>query len=466
MFIDILFNKGLIFIVTLLLARILGPDEFGLIGLISVFIAVGTSLVDSGLSSSIIRSSNIDDSDLSTVFFLNLATGIFIYFLAFIFAPSISAFYNLEALTWMIRIYCISFIISGLSSVQLALLNKELQFKKMMIYNIPGIFLGALLGLLLGTSGFGAWSLIWMYLTTQFINAIILWLFTRWRPSRSFSRQKMAIHFNFGYKLMLSGLLDTLFKNIYNIIIGKYFSVQSLGYYDRANSLNEYPITMITGIINKVAYPVLSQIQNEKEKIALVYKQMLKISFFFTTPLMLGAAAVSQPLFLLILGDKWLASVFYFRIICLASIFYPIHSFNISVLKVYGRSDLFLRLEIVKKIIVTIAILICIQFGLLGLVWSTVFSSLIALIINTNYSSKLIHYGSKQQFFDMLPIILSSSAIFFLMSYFVSALKGSSLYAQLFIPSIFGCISYFVIHYFLGTTTLKTAYNLLQIRKS
>jgi O-antigen/teichoic acid export membrane protein len=387
----------------------------------------------------------------------------FLVYLSLFFASQyIASFYNQPILTDVIRLYCLSFVISAFSSIQLAILNKEMQFRKMMLYNIPGVLVGVAMGIALGYLGYGVWSIVWMYLTIQFIHSIVLWSLSEWQPTKTFSRKKMVFHYKFGYKLMIAGLLDIVFKNAYNVLIGKFYSVQSLGYYERANTLNEYPVSIITGIINKVTYPLLSKIQGDKEKISLVYKQMIQFTFFITTPLMLGAAAVAEPLFLLVLGIQWLPAVPLFQIICLASIFYPIHSFNISVLKVYGRSDLFLKLEFIKKITFTISIGIAFQFGLLGLVWSIVISSFIALLINTYYSSEIIHYTTKRQLLDILPVFLISGFVFLIMSFLTILLKTNSIYLQIIVPSIAGVAFYLTIHYFIRSTPLQFALKLIK----
>jgi O-antigen/teichoic acid export membrane protein len=466
MFVDTFLLKGLTFVTVIVLARILGPKDFGLIGMISVFIAVGNSLIDSGLSSSIIRTENINNSDLSTIFYLNLAISFLVFFSVFFAAPLIADFFQQDILKNIIRLYCLSFIFSAFSSVQLAILNKEMEFRKMMQYNIPGVLLGIIVGIALGYLGFGAWSIVIMYLTTQFVQSIILWRYTIWKPTKTFSIEKMKFHYNFGYKLLLSGLLDTIFKNIYNFLIGKFFSVQTLGFYERATAFNEYPVNIITGLINKVSYPLLSKIQNDKEKISFVYKQMLQFTFFVTTPLMLGAAAIAKPLIYVVLGEQWLPAVPLFQIICLASIFYPIHSYNISVLKVYGRSDLFLKLEILKKVIITISILVSFQFGVLGLVWSSVVTSFIALLINTHYSSEIINYTTKQQLCDMLPVLITSGIVYLTMELLVIQLETRSNYLQIILSTLIGFSLYLLVHYAIRSSNLKFAVNLIkQIKK-
>ncbi|NEW78092.1 MAG: lipopolysaccharide biosynthesis protein [Gelidibacter sp.] len=462
---DTFFLKGLTFIASIILARILGPTEFGLIGMISVFIAIGITMVNSGLSSSLIRTKNANDSDFTTVFYLNIAISLLVFLLFYIVAPYIAQFYNQEILTNIIRLYSFSFVISAFSAVQLAILNKNMQFRKIMQFNIPGTVIGVVLGISLGYLGYGVWSIIWMYLSTQLINSFILWVFSSWKPSFLFSFEKMKYHFGFGYKLLLSGLLNTVFSNIYNIVIGKFFTVQSLGYFERAKTFNEYPVTVLTGVIDRVTYPLMSKIQDEKERIAEVYKQLLQFSFFITAPLMFGAAALAYPLFELVLGDKWLPAAEYFQIMCLASMFYPVHAFNINILKVYGRSDLFLKLEIIKKVVLVVGLLIAFPFGILGLVWSSVITSFIALLINMHYSTDMIAYNTSQQLKDMLPAFLSGIFTFIGMYEIVHLIQDYSIYLQITVSACFGIFFYIIVNYFLKSTPMLFALKLLKERK-
>lgn len=461
-FLDTFFVSGISFLAMIYIARILGPEEFGLIGMITVFIAIGTSLVDSGLSSSIIRTKEADNSDFSTVFFLNLGMSLLVYLLLFLSAPLIADFFNQEILTGIIRLYCFSFIISAFSAVQLAQLNRSMGFKRIMQYNIPSTITGVVVGITLSLNGYGVWSIVWMQLSKQFVQSVMLWTFSKWKPTFTFSKEKMKFHYGFGYKLMLSGLLNTVFDNIYNIIIGKYHSVQSLGYFERARAFNIYPVSILTDIISKVTYPLLAKIQDEKERISKVYKDLIQFSFFVSAPLMLGAAAIAEPIFSLVLGDEWMPAVPYFQIICLASMFLPVHSFNLNILKVYGKSNLFLKLEVYKKFIILIGILISFPFGVIGLIWSSVASSFIALLINTHYSQSLINYKTTRQLLDMLPTLLIAGLISAIMYAGVYFFRESSPYLQIIIPSIIGIILYLGINYLLKTNSMKFA---LQLNK-
>jgi O-antigen/teichoic acid export membrane protein len=314
-----------------------------------------------------------------------------------------------------------------------------------MLCNIPGTVIGIIVGIVMAYTGYGVWSIVWMYLTSQIGQSIMLWISSKWKPSFSFSRERLQFHFHFGYKLMLSGLINTSFTNVYNVIIGKFYSVETLGFYERAYLFNQYPVTTLTGIISRVTYPVLANIQNETERIAIAYKKLIQITFFITAPLMFGAAAIAEPLFLLVLGKQWIAAVPFFQILCLGSMFLPIHSFNLNVLQVYGRSDLFLKLEIVKKSVIVITIIIAFQFGIYALVWSSVFTGFIALLINTHYSSIVIHYTTKKQLRDMLPIFILSAIMFIVMYLTFYFLLSFPLSVQIILPGIIGAVFYFTI---------------------
>lgn len=457
--------RGISFIALIILARVLGPNTMGTFGIIAVFIAIGNSIVESGFSSSIIRTSDIDNLDLSSIFFTNIVASICIYLLMFILAPMFAQYYHQDQLISLIRVYCLTFIISALSTVHLAKLEREMQFKRLLICNLPGNVIGAIVGIVLALGDLGIWSLVYMYLCTQSIQTLILWRFSGWKPLLVFSFEKMKRHFSFGYKLMISGILDTVFKNLNNLIIGKYFSLKDLGFYDRAKILNEYPVTIFTGLINKVSYPLLSQIKNERDRLAEIYKQLIQVSFFILTPLIIICAAVAKPIFLLILGENWLDSVPFFKILCFASIFYPIHTLNITILKVFGRSDLFLKLELIKKLATLLIIFCLFQFGIYGLVWSSVVSSIFSLLVNTYYSKRLINYSTKSQIFDILPTLISSLLIYIVVYAIYCSILSSPILIQILLPTIVGIFIYSLIHHLIDSNSMKMAKKLLSLKK-
>jgi len=452
---DSFFLRALSFIATIILARWLGPDDFGLLGMITIFIAIGTSITDSGLSSSLIRTKNADEEDFSTVFLLNLLFSGIVYLIIFLGAPYIADFFNQPILKNIVRVYCTSFIISGFSAVQLARLNSTMQFKKITQYNIPGIVISTILGLLLGYFEYGVWALVWMYLSNQLIKTMILWISSGWKPKIKFSKEKAKYHYSFGYRLMLSGLLNTFFQYIYNIVIGKFYTVKDLGFYERSRSLNDYPVQTLTTVVSKVTYPLLVNVKEDKEKISNIYKKILGLTFFITAPLMFGASAVALPLFRLILGDQWLGAVPYFQILCLAGMFYPIHAFNLNVYQVFGRSDLFLKIEIIKKIIIVLGILVGMQFGIMGLVWSSVITNYIALYVNTYYSKDMINYKAYDQFKDLIPTFILGTLMFLLIKFSLFYLINYSLLVQILLAMIIGVGFYVISNLIFKNKTLK-----------
>lgn len=459
------FLKGLSFVTMILLARWLGPTDFGLVGMIAVFIGIGTSLIDSGMSASLIRTKNADDSDFATVFYMNMAMSLLVYAIMFFTAPYIAAFYEQVILVDIIRIYCLVFIISAFSAIQLAILNKEMQFKKIVLLNVPSIIVGVCVGLFLGYNDYGVWSIVTMYMTTQIILSVLLWITGTWKPSLNFSKEKLKYHFDFGYKLTLSNLLEVVFKNSYNVIIGKYFPVQTLGHFERARRFNEYPSSIITQILGKVTYPMLAKLQDDTPKLVIIFKILLQKTFFIMAPLMLGLAAIAKPLFDMVLGPEWEPAVPYFQILTLAFVTHPIAAFNMNLLKVYGRTDLFLKLEILKKSILVFCIIIGFQFGIFGLVWSIVIVSHIGLVINTYYSGQLIDYGTKRQLLDLLPTFVVAALTFLLMYYSVYLFIDYSEILQIVLASIIGISFYLLIHSFFKSSPLYALLTIVKNRK-
>jgi len=445
-FLDTVFTKGITLFASVLLARTLGPEDFGIVGMITIFIAIGTTLADSGLASSLIRSQEADEKDYATVFYTNMGISLFVYLLLFAAAPFIADFYHQAILTSVVRVYGLSFIISAFSAVQLAIHTKNMQFKKLMRYSLPANLIGVTTGVIMAHRDFGVWSIVGMYLTTQSVNSILLWMFSDWKPGLYFSTEKLKKHFDFGNKLMLSGILNAVFDNIYSVLIGKFFSVRQLGFYDRAKVFNNYPVTILTTIIAKVTYPLLSNIQEEKERISRTYKQILQFTFFVTAPLMIGLAAASEPLVELLLGKEWLVSALFFKILCFSSMLYPIHAFNINILKVYGRSDLFLKLEILKKMLILTGVLVSFSFGIYALLWASVATSFLSLLVNTYYSSNMIQYRTLQQLKDMLPTFVYAMLSGIAVAVVLHFLEDFSIILKLFLSGITGIIIYFVLN--------------------
>ena len=404
------------FVVQIILARLLLPEVFGLIAMIQIFITIGQTLMDSGMTSSLIRTPSPDQMDYSTVFFTNVFASIFIYILIFYLSPIVAKFYSQPQLENILRVLSLSFIIRSLVGVQTTKLTKEMNFKLQMLMQVPSTIIGAIVGILLALKGYGVWSLVWLNLTQSFVFMVQHWFYTNWRPSLKFDMLKLKDHFNFGSRLTLASLLDTIYNNSYTIVIGKQFSPALVGFYDQAQTLRLFPVTQITSALGNVTYPLFSIIQEDDEKLKEAYKKIMQIVLLIVLPIMLILIGISEPLFRFVLGKKWLPSVPMFRILCIASIVRPISGFNLNILKVKGRSDLFLKIEVVKKVLGVLILFISLHFGVMAMVWSLTISSILFLGINSIYSSRFINYGIFEQIKDVLPIFLYGLLSFAIMT--------------------------------------------------
>ena len=435
------------FFVSIIMARLLLPREFGLIGMISVFIGIGNSLVTSGLTQSLIRTSDANQEDYSTVFYFNLLGSIIIYLVLFFFAPLIASFFSQPVLIEIVRLYCLSFIIRAFSEVQLTKLTKEMNFKLQMTITIPSLIGSALLGIYLAYKGFGVWSLVWMSLFQSFLSTVQLWFRSHWIPSLVFNVEKFKYHFKFGYKITLSGLLNTLFNNIYQIVIGRFFVASDVGFYTRADSLKQLPVNNISITLNKVTYPLFASIQNDDIRLKKIYKNIMQMVIFIVAPVLIFSAILADPLFRFLFTEKWVPAVPYFQILCFVGILYPLHSYNLNILYVKGRSDLFLKLEVVKKILLIIVIAITFHFGIIGLIWGQLINSSLAFFINSHYTGKFLNYNSWEQVKDILPIIFLAfiaGSILFIIDLQFKELQFKNIY-RLVIGGASGTLAYYIL---------------------
>jgi O-antigen/teichoic acid export membrane protein len=464
-FIDLLVNKASFFIATIVLANLLGPEEFGLLGLITIFFTIGNTLLDSGLSTSLLRLKNLEDDDYSTVYILNVFLALLIYFIFFLLSPFIAGFYNQEILENLIKVYCLGFIFNSFRVVQNTILIKNLNFRKITLYNAPGNILSFILSIWMANNGYKVWSIVALFLINQVIATIVFTLLSDWKPKLRFSKSKAKYHFNFGYKLMLSTQLNIIFDNVYNTIIGKFYDIKTLGFYERAYTLNSYPNQIITSIFSKLSLPILANLSDNKIQMAIVYRKIVLMAFFISAPLMIGIMVLAKPIFIMILGKEWLEAVPFFKILCLAFMFYPIHSLNINLLSIFGKSNLFLRLEIIKKVLISIVVTISFYYGITILIWSNVFVSVAALFINAYYNDKLISYSAFKQAKDMLPILCISSIMGILMHFCLKYIfVGNNELFQLVFISIIGIAAYISIFIFLRNETLKNILSILKIK--
>lgn len=391
--------------VQIILARLLMPEVFGLIAMLTVFIAIGQTLMDSGMTTSIIRTKDPDQLDYSTVFVTNLIISCAVYVLVYLSAPYIASFYDQPILSKILRVYAVTFVIRSLVAVHVAKLTKEMNFKLQMKLQIPSTIAGALVGVYLAFNGYGVWSLVWLNLTQTLVFTIQNWIFIKWRPSLIFNKRRFRYHFSFGYKMTLSGLLDTIYNNSYNIVIGKFFSPAIVGFYNQAETMRLFPVGQISTVMGKVTYPLFSNIKND-EQLRSAYRSTMKLVLFAVIPIMLILIIIAEEFFLFLFGAKWLPAVPYFQILAIASIVRPISSYNLNILKVKGRSDLFLKVEVIKKILGVIAILIALPFGIMPLVISLTVVSFFFVMVNMWYCGDLIDYSITQQLRDISKLFL------------------------------------------------------------
>lgn len=394
----------------IIMARILTPADYGLVGMLAIFIAVSQSLIDSGFSQALIRKQDRSEIDNSTVFYFNIGVGIILYLILFFSAPLIASFYNEPQLIPITRIVGLSLVFNSLAVVQRALLTIKLDFKTQAKASFAGAILSGVIGISMAYTGFGVWAIVWQQISNLAVITILLWFLSHWKPVWAYSWKSFKELFGFGAKLLASGLLDTIFKNLYLIVIGKFFKASDLGYYTRAHQFTDFASSNITGIFQRVTYPVLCTIQNDDARLSDVYRRLLKTSAFIIFPLMMGLAAVAKPMIISFLTEKWLFSALLIQVLCFSQMWYPVHAINLNLLQVKGRSDLFLKLEIIKKIITAIMLCITLPLGLIPICIGMIVSSIIALVINTHYTGKLIHLGFLKQMKDLLPTLLLSLA--------------------------------------------------------
>ena len=410
-FIDNFIGQFISFVVGVVLARLIAPTEFGVIAYIIFFVAILTTFVDCGFTTALVRKNNCTSTDYSTVFYFNLTIGVLLYLLLVFLAPLAESFFEVPGFALILQVGGLSLIINALGSIQLTILTKRIDFKTKAKITISSNILAGIIAIVLAYKGFGVWSLVWRTLLGHFFTSALLWVLNDWRPSMVFSVKSFRELFGFGYKMALSGLIDTISNNIFYPIIGKNFSPATLGQYTRASQFSNLFSSTLTSNIQRVTFPVLSSLQDDPEKLKSGYRKMIKGTMLVTFACMLGLAAVAKPMILILIGEKWLPCVPYLQLMCLSSMLYPLHAMNLNVIMVKGRSDLFLKLEIIKKVLLIPLIFTGIYWGVIALLIGDIILSLIAYLLNSYYSANLISYPTKEQIMDILPFLLVSICV-------------------------------------------------------
>ena len=403
-------TQAINFVVTVILARLLLPEQFGLVGMIAIFIAISRTLLDGGFVSSLIRTKNADNVDYSTVFFVNLFSALVIYTLLFWGAPFIAKFYNEAILVNLIRVLGLTVIISAFGLVQSTKLNKELNFKTQFKLQLPSLLISAIISIWMAYNNYGVWSIIAKDLGYTFFATLQLWWYGKWTPSLIFDKKKFKYHFDFGYKLSLSQMIDTIFNNLYYIIIGKYFSAAQLGYFTRARSLEQLPTGFFYNAFNRVFYPLLARVDDDIQ-LKKTYSQLMRVVVFIVTPILVYLGIVAEPFFRWLLTEKWLPAVPYFQLLLISGIFFPIHQYNLNICKLKGRSDMVLKLSMLQNTLLLLGAFSAIWFGIYGLLYSLIIINILITVVNAYYSGKLINYSLRNQIEDISPIFLFNMLI-------------------------------------------------------
>lgn len=419
-FIDNVAQFGVAFLVSIVLARLLSPDDYGLIGIITIFTSVCTAIIGGGFSSALIRKKSPTDDDYNTAFIINLGLSLVLYAIVFLCSPLIADFFGREELVALTRVSSLTMIIGALAIVQQVRLTKRIDFKTQTKITLSASVASGVVGIAMALLGLGVWALVIQSVLAQLLRTALLWFFNHWTPSLRFSKQSFNELFGFGWKLMVSGILDNVWKELYQLVVGKFYSSATLGQYTRAKGFSQMFSSNLTGVIQRVTYPVLSDIQDEKERMIAAYRKIIKTTMFITFALMFALGAVSEPLLYCLIGEKWHEAATYLPLICLVGSLYPLHAINLNMLQVQGRSDLFLGLEIIKKIIGLVPLFIGAFVGIFPMLYATVLTSIISYFLNSYFPGKLLGYTSWGQIKDITPsfaLSLTMAVVVFLLKY-------------------------------------------------
>ncbi|MCR5151647.1 MAG: lipopolysaccharide biosynthesis protein [Prevotella sp.] len=441
--VDNVAQHAITFIVSIVLARLLSPDDYGLIGIIAIFTAVCNTIINAGFTTALIRKKDATDDDYNTVFIVNLTMSIVLYCTIFMCAPLIASFFHREELTSLTRVASLALIIGALALVQQTRLTKRIDFKSQTKITLVASISSGIVGISMALTGFGVWALVAQQLARILLKTILLWKVNKWIPHLCFSTNSFRELFGFGWKMMLSGLLDTVWKESFQVVVGKFYSPATLGQYTRANQFPQLLSNNLTSVIQRVTYPVLSNIQDDKERMKRAYQKMIKTTMFISAVSLLFLGAVSEPLIYCLIGPKWHEAAIYLPLICLPASAYPLHAINLNMLKVQGRSDLFLGLEILKKIIALGPLFIGAFIGIIPMLYTYLLTSFISYLLNSHYSGKLLNYSSWMQMKDVAPSY-GTALIVALSIYFLKYLP-ISYWVILPMQLLMGCAVFFIV---------------------
>ena len=408
---DALLGQGVTFIVGLVLARLLSPDEYGLIGICLIFTTVLNGIVDSGFSNALIRKKDVTDEDYNTMFTTNMAISIVLYVLLFISAPFVSDFFHRVELTALVRVTGLILFFNALSITQVTILTKNIDFKTKTKASLVSAIISGVIGIAMAFMGYGVWSLVAQQLSKQLLYTLCLWVLSKWWPKFTFYKDSFKYMWGFGWKLLASGILNNVWNQLYQVVIGRCYTSSTLGHYTRANEYASIFSSNLTSIVQRVSYPVLAEIQDDKERMVLGYRKVIKVTMFVTAVCMISLGAVSEPLIYTLIGSKWHEAATYLPLICISMSLYPLHAINLNILQVLGRSDIFLYLEILKKIVGIVPIVIGIFCGIYYMLLASILTGVISLYLNTWYTGKTLNYSFWKQLRDITPSYFTALVI-------------------------------------------------------
>ena len=432
--------QGVSFIVSIVLARLLEPSVYGTIALVTVFTTILQVFVDSGLGTALIQKKDADDLDFSSVFYFNFTVCLVLYFGMFVSAPYIAKFYGDETLVPVIKVISLTLVISGVKNIQQAYVSRNMLFKRFFFSTIGGTIASAFVGIFMAYIGMGVWALVAQQLSNATIDTIILWVTVKWKPKRMFSWKRLKELLSYGWKLLVSALLETVYNNLRNLVIGKLYSSADLAYYNQGDKFPKLIVTNINTSIDSVLLPTMASAQDDSARVKNMTRRAIKTSTYIMAPLMIGLAFCANTIVELVLTEKWLPCVPFLQIFCITYMFYPVHTANLNAIKAMGKSDIFLKLEIIKKIVGMALLLSTMWFGVMAMAYSLLVSCVLNQIINSWPNKKLLNYGYLEQLKDILPGILL--ALFMgICVYFVSFLP-ISIYLILVIQVVLGATIY------------------------
>lgn len=444
-------RQGIRFVISIILARILLPEHYGVIGMLLVFIAISRTVVDSGLGQALIQKKDATHIDECSIFYTNISLSILMYFALCLSAPWIARFYDMPQLNTLTRVIGLQLVIQSFGLIHSTLLTKLIDFKTQARITLASVTVSGTIGIIMAYNGFGIWSLVAQILSGSILNTVGLWIICDWRPSFSFSIKSIRSLFGFGSKVLASSLIDTFFRNIYTIVIGKLFSPADLGLYVRGNSLVQLPTQNLAVIVRRVIFPVFSSINDDRARIKRGMQKILSMLFFVNCPIVIGIAITSDSLVYVLLTDKWAQCIPYIRLFSISALLYPLHVINVNALLSIGRSDLTLKLEIIKKVLIVAAIVITYRWGIEAMIIGQICQSFIAYFINAYYTGRLFGYSYSAQIRDVLPYLLTS-ALMGICVYSLRFLPFNNLILLLCCQILIGAILYLTICYILRLT--------------